>query len=210
MPGTDATVVGPAGAITELWRSRKPDEAGFFAQGWPTALDQVSKVFREGHGRESGGGTGGRKEGEEDDRSGPHRPRAPSSAGHSETFSKNASYMGGLREGWIEKHSNKEEATGRAGRGCSDVTPLPSHTHTHARARSPLTHAHWALHLSLNAVGFLSTRLDVEIREGTPHTTPLVCVWREVYALPLARVWREERRARPPLVPLQIFRYFDG
>ena len=34
-------------------------------------------------------------------------------AGHFETFAKNASYMGGLREGWIEKHSNKEEATGR-------------------------------------------------------------------------------------------------
>ena len=36
-------------------------------------------------------------------------------AGHFETFAKNASYMGssgGLREGWIEKHSNKEEATG--------------------------------------------------------------------------------------------------
>ena len=33
-------------------------------------------------------------------------------AGHLETFAKNASYMGGLREGWIEKHSNKEEATG--------------------------------------------------------------------------------------------------
>ena len=29
-------------------------------------------------------------------------------AGHFETFAKNASYMGGLREGWIEKHSNKE------------------------------------------------------------------------------------------------------
>ena len=44
-------------------------------------------------------------------------------AGHLETFAKNASYMGGLREGWIEKHSNKEEATGGTGRGCSDVTP---------------------------------------------------------------------------------------
>ena len=32
-------------------------------------------------------------------------------AGHFEAFAKNASYMGGLREGWIEKHSNKEEAT---------------------------------------------------------------------------------------------------
>ncbi|EOD07957.1 hypothetical protein EMIHUDRAFT_217970 [Emiliania huxleyi CCMP1516] len=39
-------------------------------------------------------------------------------AGHLETFAKNASYMGGLREGWIEKHSNKEEATGGTGRGC--------------------------------------------------------------------------------------------
>ncbi|EOD22068.1 hypothetical protein EMIHUDRAFT_240589 [Emiliania huxleyi CCMP1516] len=29
--------------------------------------------------------------------------------------------MGGLREGWIEKHSNKEEATGGTGGGCSDV-----------------------------------------------------------------------------------------
>ena len=38
-------------------------------------------------------------------------------AGHLETFAKNASYMGGLREGWIEKHSNKEEATGGTGRG---------------------------------------------------------------------------------------------
>ena len=47
-------------------------------------------------------------------------------AGHLETFAKNASYMGGLREGWIEKHSNKEEATGGTGGGCSDVT----HTHT--------------------------------------------------------------------------------
>ena len=36
-------------------------------------------------------------------------------AGHLETFAKNASYMGGLREGWIEKHSNKEEATGGTG-----------------------------------------------------------------------------------------------
>ena len=36
-------------------------------------------------------------------------------AGHFETFAKNASYMGGLREGWIEKHSNKEEATGGTG-----------------------------------------------------------------------------------------------
>ena len=35
------------------------------------------------------------------------------SHGHFETFAKNASYMGGLREGWIEKHSNEEEATGR-------------------------------------------------------------------------------------------------
>ncbi|EOD25355.1 hypothetical protein EMIHUDRAFT_237777 [Emiliania huxleyi CCMP1516] len=41
-------------------------------------------------------------------------------AGHFETFAKNASYMGGLREGWIEKHSNKEEATGGTGGGCSD------------------------------------------------------------------------------------------
>ena len=32
-------------------------------------------------------------------------------AGHFKTFAKNASYMGELREGWIEKHSNKEEAT---------------------------------------------------------------------------------------------------
>ena len=46
-------------------------------------------------------------------------------AGHFETFAKNASYMGGLREGWIEKHSNKEEATGGTGRGCSDVTHNP-------------------------------------------------------------------------------------
>ena len=54
-------------------------------------------------------------------------------AGHFETFAKNASYMGGLREGWIEKHSNKEEATGGTGRGCSDVTHTHTHTHTHTK-----------------------------------------------------------------------------
>ena len=69
--------------------------------------------------------------------SGPHRPRADSACwpfrdirkeSYNKTPSpqhwardwralaltqaKNASYMGGLREGWIETHSNKEEATG--------------------------------------------------------------------------------------------------
>ena len=62
-------------------------------------------------------------------------------AGHFETFAKNASYMGGLREGRIEKHSNKEEATGGTGRGCSDGT----HTHTHPTHTS-LTHTHHTTH----------------------------------------------------------------
>ena len=61
-------------------------------------------------------------------------------AGHFKTFAKNASYMGELREGWIEKHSNKEEATGGTGRGCSDVTH--SHTHTH----TPVSYTHLRAH----------------------------------------------------------------
>ena len=49
-------------------------------------------------------------------------------AGHFETFAKNASYMGGLREGWIEKHSNKEEAQSLSVLLCICTLP-PMHSH---------------------------------------------------------------------------------
>ena len=42
-----------------------------------------------------------------------------------------------------EKYSNKEEATGGTGRGCSDVTHTHTHTHTHAHTHTH-THTHTA------------------------------------------------------------------
>ena len=60
-------------------------------------------------------------------------------AGHFKTFAKNASYMGGLREGRIEKHSNKEEATGGTGRGCSDVSRDITYMETYRPIHTTIT-----------------------------------------------------------------------
>ena len=119
--------------LTQRYRERHPKG---FGQPWKSPnggrTARYEKAGRGGWRKKCRGGHGG-GEGREDKRrarrtSGPHRPRADTApAGHFETFAKNASYMGGLREGWIEKHSNKEEATGGTGGGCSDVT----HTHAH-------------------------------------------------------------------------------
>ena len=130
--------------LTQRYRERHPKGGG---QPWRSPnggrTARYEKAGRGGWRKKCRGGYGG-AEGREDKRmarrtSGPHRPRADSACwGHFETFAKNASYMGGLREGWIEKHSNKEEATGGAGRGCSDVTHTHTHTHTHRPAACAL------------------------------------------------------------------------
>ena len=126
----------------------------------PTGAEEAMVEGRDGRTKEGRGGRAARTGREQ---------TAP--AGHLETFAKNASYMGGLREGWIEKHSNKEEATGGTGRGCSDVTHTHTHTHTH---RSPTRTGP----CTLNAVGLLS--LDVETR-GLPPLAPPPRVCGEVY-----------------------------
>ena len=135
-------------------------------------LRTTEKAVVEGRDRRATRGRGGRAARTDREQTAP--------AGHFETFAKNASYMGGLREGWIEKHSNKEKATGGTGRGCSDVT----HTHTHTHTQSH-THTHTAPPTrtgpcTLNAVGLLSS--DVETRGWLPPLAPPppCCVWRSL------------------------------
>jgi len=67
---------------------------------WPSQVPSEGAMWRDGSHERRAGRT-----------SGPHRPvrEQTAPAGHFETFAKNASYMGGLREGWIEKHSNKKK-----------------------------------------------------------------------------------------------------
>ena len=82
-------------------------------------------------------------------------------AGHFETFAKNASYMGGLREGWIEKHSNKEEATG--GRPAGLLHEYMGHDVSNMRGFD----SYRLLTLSLAA---LMTRISSVVIEGA-HTS---------------------------------------